>query len=83
MPKRPYVICHMTTSIDGKILTRRWDRLPLAEAVSDLYDSTASVYEVGSWFVGTKTLKEFFKNSKTLKEPKEPLPIYRKKSGIE
>lgn len=23
-PKRPYVVCHMIATIDGKILTRRW-----------------------------------------------------------
>jgi len=64
----------MIASIDGKILTRRWDGLPVARAVGGLYDEAAGEYEVGAWLVGTKTMKEFFPDAKKLKEPKSAVP---------
>jgi riboflavin biosynthesis pyrimidine reductase len=69
MPTKPYVICHMVASIDGKILSRRWKHLALAKEVSSLYESTASEFEVGSWLVGTKTLREFFPKKQNLAAP--------------
>jgi riboflavin biosynthesis pyrimidine reductase len=39
---RPHVICHMCTTIDGKILVDRWRRLPGGEAAGDLFESTAA-----------------------------------------
>jgi 2,5-diamino-6-(ribosylamino)-4(3H)-pyrimidinone 5'-phosphate reductase len=74
MPTRPYVICHMIASIDGKILSRRWKHLSLAKDVTSLYESTASEYEVSSWMIGTKTLKEFFPQAQTLSESDAELP---------
>ena len=32
--QRPYVICHMCTTIDGKILGSRWKKLPGGNAAS-------------------------------------------------
>jgi 2,5-diamino-6-(ribosylamino)-4(3H)-pyrimidinone 5'-phosphate reductase len=74
MPTRPYVICHMVASIDGKILSRRWKHLSLAKEVSSLYESTASEYEVSSWMVGTKTLREFFPKAQILAAPDADVP---------
>jgi hypothetical protein len=39
---RPYIISHMCTTIDGKILADRWRRLPGGEAAGDLFESTAA-----------------------------------------
>ena len=74
MPSRPYIICHMIATIDGKILTVRWKGLPAAKAISGLYESTAAEYEVGSWLVGTKTMKEFCKSGTTLPAAKKSVP---------
>ncbi len=73
MSKRPYVICHMIATIDGKILSRRWSRFAVSKAVGGLYDDTAAEFEVGSWLVGTKTMLEFFDDSKALKQPTSPV----------
>lgn len=56
---RPYVICHMCTTIDGKILTGRWGRLPGGQAGAALFESTASRFGVPAWLVGTTTMREF------------------------
>ena len=55
---RPFVICHMIMSIDGKILSRRWKNLPESKLTGKLYESTAAEFGIGSWLVGTTTMKE-------------------------
>jgi riboflavin biosynthesis pyrimidine reductase len=57
--KKPYVICHMCTSIDGKILGNRWGKLPGPKQQRDLFETTAASLGIGAWVVGTTTLKEF------------------------
>src|ERR1700757_3365413 len=56
---RPYVICHMCTSVDGKILGQRWGKLPGYKHESDLYETTAASFGIGAWLVGTTTMDEF------------------------
>jgi 2,5-diamino-6-(ribosylamino)-4(3H)-pyrimidinone 5'-phosphate reductase len=75
MRDTPYVICHMTASIDGKILTRRWDHLSVSDSIGELYDEAAGEYDVGAWLVGTKTMKEFFPSSKKLRTSKKAVPV--------
>jgi 2,5-diamino-6-(ribosylamino)-4(3H)-pyrimidinone 5'-phosphate reductase len=74
MSNRPYVICHMFATIDGKILTRRWDAMPGSQDIGGIYDATAGEYGVGAWFVGTKTMQEFFRSAKTFAKPKNKVP---------
>jgi 2,5-diamino-6-(ribosylamino)-4(3H)-pyrimidinone 5'-phosphate reductase len=57
--KKPYVICHMCTSIDGKILGNRWGTLPGPKQPRELFETTATALGIGAWVVGTTTLKEF------------------------
>lgn len=56
---RPYVICHMCTSLDGKIIGKRWGKLPGYQHESDLFESTAASFGIGAWLVGTTTMDEF------------------------
>jgi 2,5-diamino-6-(ribosylamino)-4(3H)-pyrimidinone 5'-phosphate reductase len=56
---RPYVICHMCTTIDGKILGQRWARLPAGRDSSSLFETTAASFAVPAWLVGTTTMREF------------------------
>src|SRR5262245_57301563 len=56
---RPYVICHMCTSLDGKIIGHRWGKLPGYKHESDLFESTAASFGIGAWLVGTTTMDEF------------------------
>jgi riboflavin biosynthesis pyrimidine reductase len=56
---RPYVICHMCTTIDGKILVDRWGRLPGGKTGGALFETTAASFGIGSWLVGTHTMREF------------------------
>ena len=56
---RPYVICHMVTSIDGKTLSRRWGSLAGGAGTATLFETTAERLGVPSWLVGTTTMREF------------------------
>lgn len=56
---RPYVICHMCTTIDGRILTSRWGRVPGVRDSADLFETTAASFGIGAWLVGTTTMREF------------------------
>ena len=68
---KPYVICHMCTSIDGKILGDRWGKLPGAKSSANLFETTAASFGIGAWLVGTTTMDEF-------DGPKRKLPRARK-----
>jgi len=54
---RPYVICHMCTTIDGKILADRWRELPGGKAAGNLFESTAATFGIGAWLVGTRSAR--------------------------
>jgi riboflavin biosynthesis pyrimidine reductase len=56
---KPYVICHMVTTIDGKILGNRWGKIPGPKSSASLYETTAASFGVGAWLVGTTTMDEF------------------------
>jgi 2,5-diamino-6-(ribosylamino)-4(3H)-pyrimidinone 5'-phosphate reductase len=67
---KPYVICHMCTTIDGRVLGQRW---PKAVNSSKLFETTASSFGIGAWLVGTTTMKEFADGNFALKAAKEPI----------
>ncbi|MGZ6130814.1 MAG: RibD family protein [Myxococcaceae bacterium] len=54
--KRPYVICHMMPSIDGRIVTERWK---LAPAVMAEYDRTASTFKADAWMIGRVSMEPY------------------------
>lgn len=70
---RPYVICHMCTTIDGKILTKRWGKLPVGKSGASLFESTADTFGIDAWIVGTTTMKEFQGRSLKLKSAKRKI----------
>ena len=75
---KPYVICHMCTSIDGKILGDRWGKLPGYKHQSILFETTAASFGIGAWIVGTTTMDEF--DGPKIKLPRAKTTIPRKDS---
>lgn len=67
---KPYVICHMCTSLDGKIMGHRWGKLPGYKHESDLFETTAASFGIGAWLVGTTTMDEF--DGRKTKLPRAP-----------
>jgi len=53
---KPYIICHMLCSIDGRIQTDRWNR---AEGFEH-YDRTGKLEKADGWMCGRITLEQHF-----------------------
>src|SRR4051812_10592946 len=53
---KPYVICHMMPSVDGRLRTERWD---VPEKGHKEYDRTADTYNADAWICGRVTMEEF------------------------
>ena len=49
---KPYVICHMCTTIDGRILGERWKDLPARISSGKLFETTAASFGIGAWLDG-------------------------------
>src|SRR3954471_24053663 len=54
--RKPYVICHMMPSVDGRLRTDRW---PVPESGHEEYERTADSYKADAWVCGRKTMEEF------------------------
>src|SRR2546429_7509636 len=65
---KPYVICHMCTTIDGRVLGDRWPPLPGRRDSGELFESTADSFGIGAWLVGTTTMAEFAGRNVRLKK---------------
>lgn len=61
---RPYIICHMTSSIDGKLHPSRFT-VPAAgispQVLRGHYDAVAAKFQADGWMVGRKTMTEMAK----------------------
>jgi hypothetical protein len=53
---KPYVICHMMPSVDGRLRTDRWD---VPKKGHEEYERTANTYRADAWLCGRKTMEEF------------------------
>jgi hypothetical protein len=53
---RPYVICHMVPSVDGRIVTSRWG---LSARVYAEYERTARTFEADSWMIGRVSMEPY------------------------
>ena len=54
---KPYVICHMMSSLDGHALTDGWAR-PFKKDAGDLYETLAQKFEFDAWICGRVTMQE-------------------------
>lgn len=71
---RPYVICHMCTTLDGKIMGDRWGKLPGNKDSANLFETTAATFGIGAWIVGTTTMDEFDGKKIALPRAKKVIP---------
>ncbi len=63
---KPYVLCHMVCSVDGRIWGSRWR--PKVNIVPNLFERLHDQMGGGSWLCGRVTAQEFAKG----KEPHYP-----------
>jgi 2,5-diamino-6-(ribosylamino)-4(3H)-pyrimidinone 5'-phosphate reductase len=53
--QRPYVICHMLPSIDGRIVLRGWD----VPGATREYERTASTFDADAWIIGRISMEPY------------------------
>jgi riboflavin biosynthesis pyrimidine reductase len=73
MPKiqRPYVICHMLPSIDGRIVIRDWK---LDQATRE-YERTAKTFDADAWIIGRISMEPYAGKARVPKRKnREPIP---------
>jgi riboflavin biosynthesis pyrimidine reductase len=58
---KPYVICHMLASVDGRIKTRDWN---LSAAGRSEYERTAATYHADAWMCGRITMEGYARGEK-------------------
>ncbi|WP_213880182.1 dihydrofolate reductase family protein [Pseudomonas sp. dw_358] len=54
---KPYIICHMMSSLDGHALTDGWDR-PFKNSAGALYEKLAEQFAFDAWLCGRVTMEE-------------------------
>jgi riboflavin biosynthesis pyrimidine reductase len=74
---RPYVICHMGTSIDGRLHPSRFTRAAAgisADVLRGHYERIHEGFEADGWIVGRKTMSEMAKGTERsiAEAPKAP-----------
>lgn len=52
------IICHMISSIDGRLKTARWTAPFIKTDISTVYDEAADLYHYDGWIIGRKTMAE-------------------------
>lgn len=59
---KPHVICHMMTSIDGKILSENWGENDQVKRIRKLYEEIHSSFDSDAWMCGRVTMEKDFTN---------------------
>ena len=57
---KPYVICHMIASVDGRIATSAWKLSPAGRTE---YERTAATYHADAWMCGRITMSGYAKGT--------------------
>jgi 2,5-diamino-6-(ribosylamino)-4(3H)-pyrimidinone 5'-phosphate reductase len=53
---KPYIVCHMIMSLDGRIASSRWQLSPEGRAE---YETTGAIYQADAWMCGRITMAAF------------------------
>jgi 2,5-diamino-6-(ribosylamino)-4(3H)-pyrimidinone 5'-phosphate reductase len=53
--RRPYVICHMLPSLDGRIVLRDWG----VENATREYEKTAATFDADAWIIGRVSMEPY------------------------
>jgi riboflavin biosynthesis pyrimidine reductase len=54
--ERPYVICHMVPSVDGRIVITRW---PMPRGAVAEYERTAATFDADAWIIGRISMEPY------------------------
>jgi 2,5-diamino-6-(ribosylamino)-4(3H)-pyrimidinone 5'-phosphate reductase len=63
---KPYVICHMLASVDGRIVTTDWQLSPDGRKE---YERTAATYQADAWMCGRITMAAYARGTAPAPQP--------------
>jgi len=70
--RRPYVICHMAPSVDGRIVTAGW-KLP--GTLYAEYERTARTFDADAWMIGRISMEPYAGRARVpARKPARPIP---------
>jgi len=69
---RPYVICHMAPSVDGRIAAEAW---PALRALTEEYERTAASFDADAWIIGRVSMEPYAGKARVPRGPVgKPVP---------
>ncbi|MBR9894470.1 riboflavin deaminase [bacterium] len=68
--QRPHIICHMITSLDGRLLAERWPCS--AHSLLEIYDGAADRLGASGWIVGRRTMEHYIDSKTPVPGPAAP-----------
>jgi riboflavin biosynthesis pyrimidine reductase len=74
---RPRVICHMMSTIDGRIVTDSWGNKKNIKTFSTIYERCHKTFESQAWMVGRVTMEKHFADAKKTRLAKIKYPVAR------
>lgn len=63
---KPYVICHMMSSVDGRTLIKKWSDQEKADEYAAIYEKTGSQLDGDAWLCGRVTMEKDFASDEPL-----------------
>lgn len=76
--KKPYVICHMMSTINGRIITENWGDKQTKKKYTSLYEKCHNSFDSDGWMCGRVTLEKDFTDGKKPILSKKKEPVARK-----
>ena len=53
------IVCHIISSVDGRLVSQRWSSPTRAINISEVYESVASSFQAQGWMIGRTTMAEY------------------------
>jgi len=60
--KKPYMICHMMSTVNGRIISENWAGTKKRQAFYNIYERCHESFEGEAWMCGRVTLEKDFEN---------------------
>src|ERR1041384_6710158 len=68
--QRPYVICHMLPSVDGRIVLRDWK----VDNATREYEKTAATFDADAWIIGRISMEPYAGKARIPRGTRTPVP---------
>lgn len=75
--KRPRVICHMMSTVDGRIVSENWGNKKKIKSFTTIYERCHESFKSQAWIVGRVTMEKHFAEDKKPRLTKVKHPVTR------